>query len=129
MEKFLNAIQQAEDYMREDNRILGVSHNARDNRIEVQVARNHFKDVVESFNIQPCYVEEKPSGDAHIELWTEIHEVVVCCVVTDHEYEMDFREWHTEEPNIDEEFLVETSPMPENERLMKIAGHKLHDFM
>jgi hypothetical protein len=139
MQKLIEGAKLIREVVQSDS-ILGVKFNKDLNRDtlkyrivpSVHVRNQDFKEVVEDLNIQPCYVErtmDRDSEDYPIELEVCYEGVYFYTVLTEHEYNMDFDEWLNEEPNIDEEFLTETSPMPENERLMKAAGHKYHDFM
>jgi len=130
MQKLIEGVKQIHEVMDKWGDILTVNFNQRE-LAQAQVYARSFKEVVESLELLPCYVElvERKDFKYPIELRVQKDDVVFLAIMTEHDYEMDFREWHTEESNIDEEFLIETSPMPENERLMREAGHKMHDFM
>jgi hypothetical protein len=104
-------------------------------KITAHIRNEDFKDVVEELNIQPCYVERTDSKSEKypIELELNVDGVYLFTIMDEHTYEMDFREWHNEEPEItDEEFLVTTVTTPRgvtNEQLaMKQAGMALKDF-
>lgn len=130
MQKLIEGVKQIHEVMDQWGDILTVNFNQRE-LAQVHVYARSFKEVVESLELLPCYVEmvERKDCKYPIELRVQKDDVVFLAIMTEHDYEMDFREWIYEEPNIDEEFLTETSPMPENERLMKAAGHKMHDFI
>lgn len=102
-------------------------------KTSVHVRNDSFKEVVEDLNIPPCYVDriERESESYPIELEVESNGIYFFTVIDEHEYEAEFREWHTEEPNIDEEFIKESTPrgVTNEEYAMRLAGHKLHDFM
>jgi hypothetical protein len=139
MQKLIEGAKLIKEVVQSDS-ILGVKFDKNLNRDtlkyrivpSVHVNSASFKEVVEDLNIQPCYVERTMDRDSEtypIELEVCHEGVYFFTVLTEHEYNMDFDEWLNEEPNIDEEFLTETSPMPENERLMREAGVSHKDFI
>lgn len=141
MEKLVNSVNVIKEFVGEAGvmsvRIHQEYRNRNDSFITVagvQVQSKIFKELVEDFNIPPCYVDytERDSTEFPVELEVEKDGVHFYTIMDEHEYEMDFREWHTEEPNIDEEFIVEETPKgmtTTDVRMKEINVNPLRDWV
>jgi hypothetical protein len=130
MENILKALNTVEEFVRKDKRVTSINFNSFNDRIEVLMDSESFIEFVESLNILPCHVEVEDwnSEEYDKQLIVEEKGILFFCLVDEHEYEAEFREWVYEEPNIDEEFITTDSILPENVRLMRDAGMSYKDF-
>ena len=131
MQKFLDSLKVVNEWVNKEE-FIGIQGGTGHQSIEIQIKTHCFKEFVEEQNIAPCYVERfSREGELNIELQIEIEGILFFTIMDEHEYEAEFREWHTEEPNIDEEFIVETprGMTVEQVRMKEIGLNLYRDFL
>ncbi len=133
MKNVLQALKVVEEFVRKDNNVISVDWNTEDQRMRVHYKSENYIDLVEENNIIPCFVDlhERNCEKFNYQLNVEIEGILFFCIMDEHEYEAEFREWHTEEPNIDETFIVDTPRgMTSNQVSLRDVGMNLYrDFL
>lgn len=139
MQKLIEGAKLIKEVVQSDS-IIGMEFDKKFNQVtmkqyivtSVHVHSRNFKEIVEDLNIIPCYVEvtERNREDFEIELEVCHEGVYFFTLMSEHEYEAEFREWIYEEVT-DEEFVTDTPRGVTSDQVkMKEVGMNLYrDFL